>query len=150
MGILLKKKRQREREREQYATMSGEKRSEINKKRRERYEMNSQGCVDLNNNMAAHWQWALAHQQPESAHAPPLCRCQWAPLISYVEPLTPRPHASATSPTYTSSPPDRPKRANQGSPWPIKGLALCAAAPLADTHGLPPAWLQLASGRPKP
>jgi len=37
MGILLKKKRQREREREQYATMSGEKRSEINKKRRELY-----------------------------------------------------------------------------------------------------------------
>jgi hypothetical protein len=46
------KKRQRERER--YATISGENSSEINKKRRERYAMNSQGRVDLNSNMPAH------------------------------------------------------------------------------------------------
>ena len=46
--------KKRQREREWYATMSSEKRSEINKKRRERYKMNSQGRVDLNNNMATH------------------------------------------------------------------------------------------------
>jgi hypothetical protein len=45
--------KKRQREREQYATMFGEKKSEINKKRHERYAMNSQGCVDLNSNMAA-------------------------------------------------------------------------------------------------
>ena len=44
----------RQRERERYATMSDEKRSERNKKRRERYKMNNQGRVDSHNNETVH------------------------------------------------------------------------------------------------
>ena len=44
----------RQREREQYATMSDEKRSGRNKKSRQRYKMNNQENVDLEDNMAAH------------------------------------------------------------------------------------------------
>ena len=44
----------RQREREWYATMSDEKRSERNKKCRERYKMNNQGHVDSHNNEVVH------------------------------------------------------------------------------------------------
>jgi hypothetical protein len=44
----------RQRDRERYATMSDEKKSERNKKCRERYKMNNQGHVDSHNNVAIH------------------------------------------------------------------------------------------------
>ena len=44
----------RQRERERYATMFDEKRSGRNKKSRQRYKMNNQENVDLEDNMAAH------------------------------------------------------------------------------------------------
>jgi hypothetical protein len=41
-------------DRERYATMSDEKRIEGNKKRHERYKMNSQGLVDSSNTVVVH------------------------------------------------------------------------------------------------
>ena len=41
-------------DRERYATMSDEKRIEGNKKRHERYKMNSQGSVDSSNTVFVH------------------------------------------------------------------------------------------------